>query len=271
MADPWTEPVQTLPSLTKKRVPRLPKRLPTRWQGGDSPKAESLRIASPDQPLDPVGIVPAAEPPSSEVTIDDGSIEVDQKPRADSDDTTPAPSKPKSKKATRSLFATSPSSSSKPQQPQPTTSVFSSPPEDIFAPSPGTRQAMVGTDDISAPRDVPQEVLITTVLGNKGGIGAGLQEDEEYQQPLRKRVCYCCLVIPFFFAFCVSAMSAITLAIKNEEIKGKCEISCLLSDSSSEHQEWNCWIVWGAGGVVCVVSLLFILSLVIRLCHGTKL
>lgn len=138
----------------------------------DAPKADSTGVASPDslptlsepklinqlesEIQSETGIFSTSPSKKVKVTIDDdlfGSIKVDQKPRVDSDDdlfATPAPSKPKSKKATESLFATSPPSSSKPQQPQPTASVFDSPPEDIFAPSPGTRQAAVGADDIFA-------------------------------------------------------------------------------------------------------------------------
>ena len=79
-------------------------------------------------------------------------------------------------------------------------------------------------------------------------------------------------MIPFILAFCSSALSVVTLAIKNEEVKEKCDISCLLSASHDPNStELNCWIAWGAGGGVCVVAILFILSLVIRLCCGTKL
>ena len=101
---------------------------------------------------DETGIFSTSPSKKVKVAIDDdlfGSLKVDPKPRAGLEDdifAAPAPSKPKSKKGTESLFATS----SKPLQPNPTTSVFDSPPEDVFAPSPGTRQAAVGADDIFA-------------------------------------------------------------------------------------------------------------------------
>lgn len=96
------------------------------------------------------------------------------------------------------------------------------------------------------------------------------QEPDRHRCP--RRVGYCCLVVPFFFAFCVSAMSVITLAIKNEQVKEKCEeIPCLLGCDSTKHPQVNCWIAFGGGGVVCVVAVLFILSLVIRMCFGSKL
>lgn len=95
---------------------------------------------------------------------------------------------------------------------------------------------------------------------------------EQDRHRLPRRVCYCCLVIPFFFAFCVSAMSVTTLAIKNQQVKERCaEIPCLLGCDSTNHPQVNCWIAFGGGGVICVVALSFILSLVIRMCYGSKL
>lgn len=86
-----------------------------------------------------------------------GSIKVKPKLKSDSDDdlfAAPVTSKPKATKPSDSLFSTSPPSVSNPtqslSQPTATSSVFDSPPEDIFAPSTGSRQAAVGADDIFA-------------------------------------------------------------------------------------------------------------------------
>ena len=120
------------------------------------------------------------------------------------------------------------------------------------------RQRRAGAQQQQTP---PQQVPMVPPHGQDG------------DRPLRRRVCYCCAVIPFILAFSSSALSVITLAIKNEEVKEKCDIYCLLNSASHDPHstELNCWIVWGAGGGVCAVAFLFILSLVIRLCCGTKL
>ena len=73
-------------------------------------------------------------------------------------------------------------------------------------------------------------------------------------------------------AFAVSTISVVTLALKNYDVTEKCtNITCLLGAYATTHPQVNCWIALGGGGVVCVVAILFMFSLVIRMCCGSKL
>lgn len=90
---------------------------------------------------------------------------------------------------------------------------------------------------------------------------------------LGRRVCYCCLVVPFFLAFVMSAISTVTLAVKNEEVKRKCPgVECVLTCNNDNPKVYlaDCWIVQGGGGLVCLMLLLFIVSQVVRMWFATK-
>jgi hypothetical protein len=193
-----------LPYLLQNRARGPNKRPPSKQklrEGGSSISGSSLSSSaqSPDPLGEPnlinrleseiqseTGIFSTSPSKKVKVTLDDdlfGSIKVDTKPKTDSDDdlfATPASSKPKAKKTTGSLFATNPSSKPTPAA----ASAFDSPPEDIFAPSPGTRQAAVGADDIFASSTaVPPTKNLDDVLGSptkKGKKQAKpeVQEDE---------------------------------------------------------------------------------------------
>lgn len=123
------------------------------------------------------------------VSIDDdlfGSIKVKPRLKSDSDEDLFASTKPKPVKPGDSLFATS----SKPPQPpsQPTASnVFDSPPEDVFAPSPGSRQAAVGADDIFASSKAATSGNLDELLGSTSKKGtvrrAGVEETDTGKVP----------------------------------------------------------------------------------------
>ena len=137
-------------------------------------------------------------------------------------------------------------------------------------------EEVVGTDiddrDANAT-DSPSRVAVIQTDG--ASLNTGNRSRRPRQQPprrenlLARRICYCCLVIPLVLAFVVSALSVLTLAIKNEDVRRKCKTGCLLTCSEVNWSE--CWIVLGGGAFVCSVLLLFMLSLVIRMCFATKL
>ena len=122
--------------------------------------------------------------------------------------------------------------------------------------------------------DSPSRVAVIQTDGASLNTGNRSRRRPRQQPPrqenlLARRICYCCLVIPLVLAFVVSALSVLTLAIKNEDVRRKCKTGCLLTCSEVNSSE--CWIVLGGGAFVCSVLLLFMLSLVIRMCFATKL
>lgn len=90
---------------------------------------------------------------------------------------------------------------------------------------------------------------------------------------LSRRVCYCCLAIPFFLAISVTILSVVSFAVKNEEVKRKCSaIHCVLTcENDRRVYLTDCWIVFGGGAAACFIMTLFVLSLVVRMCFGTKM
>ena len=97
--------------------------------------------------------------------------------------------------------------------------------------------------------------------------------DQQRQSQLGCRVGYCCLVLPFFLAFALTVISTVTLAVKNEEVKMKCEtVKCVLtSEEDPKVYLADCWLVVGGGGLICLVLATFMLSLLLRMCIAAKL
>ena len=98
-------------------------------------------------------------------------------------------------------------------------------------------------------------------------------QPENRKEKLLLRLGYCCLIFPLFFAFSASAVSVVTLAVENYSLPDECDIQCLLSTGStpSSHPRVNCWIVMGGGILVCILTILFIFTLISRLCCGAKM
>ena len=103
--------------------------------------------------------------------------------------------------------------------------------------------------------------------------GGRRQEPPRQSRGLATRVCYCCLLLPIFLALGAMVVSVVTLTVKNEEVKRKCPaVQCILTcNDNPKVYLVDCWMVQGGGALVCLVLLLFLLSLVIRMCCGTKL
>ena len=98
---------------------------------------------------------------------------------------------------------------------------------------------------------------------------AVIRRKKQYQRS-PPRFCYCFLMLPFLVALAALVLSVTTFTIKNEEIKRKCSnITCTLS--CGEGFRDDCWVIVGAGASVCLVTGIYILSLVIRTCTGSKL
>lgn len=143
---------------------------------------------------------------------------------------------------------------------------------------------------MASPIDVPQdEVLlpeggrrVTTVrtaelhvyMDNERGENDRRRRGPREADKLFLRLGYCCLIFPLFFAFSTSAISVVTLVVNNYfSLPDKCDIQCLLSTDGTPgaHPQANCWIVMGGGILVCVMTILFIFTLVPRLCCGAKM
>lgn len=82
-------------------------------------------------------------------------------------------------------------------------------------------------------------------------------------QKMRPAVCHCWLLVSFFVAFVLVAISVITFVIENEAVKKHCDFSCALR---CDGKETDCWIVLGGGAFVSALIALFVSSLVCRLC-----
>lgn len=114
---------------------------------------------------------------------------------------------------------------------------------------------------------------------NTGNRNRTPHQQQRRENMLSRRTCYCCLVIPFVLVFVLSAISVLTLAIENEIVHNKCpKIKCLINTcinntvNSDPKVYWSdCGIALSGGALMCSVSILFIISLVIRMCFATKL
>lgn len=153
---------------------------------------------------------------------------------------------------------------------------FSQPPREGEQGSPSRaaqREEDVATVRISVIQQEDRRRLVVTPHTNSHQRPRRRRLDSPRRPLFRLRACYCCLVVPFLLAFALTVISTITFAVKNEESKRQCEaVECVLTcDADPRVYLANCWLVQGGGAFVGVVLVIFIMSLMIRMCLGTQL
>lgn len=83
------------------------------------------------------------------------------------------------------------------------------------------------------------------------------------------RPCYCFLLVPFLLALGSLIVGVVSFTIKNEQVKGQCSnTTCMLS--CGESVEKDCWVVVGGGSGLCFLTIVFILSLIVRSCKKSS-
>lgn len=116
------------------------------------------------------------------------------------------------------------------------------------------------------------EITVRVVVQGQGG---GNQEIVlGNRRSIWSRTClgYCSLIVPFLLAFATMVVSLVTLSVKNKEVQDKCPaVHCILNCKEDHHAMVDCLMVQVGGAVVCLLLLLFILSLLIRICRASKL
>ena len=84
------------------------------------------------------------------------------------------------------------------------------------------------------------------------------------------RCCYCFLMLPFLLALAALIISVVTFAIKNEDVKAKCSnITCVLNCGESIKND--CWVVLGGEAGLSLITIIYIVLLMCRLCRQSKL
>ena len=94
-------------------------------------------------------------------------------------------------------------------------------------------------------------------------------EDERF----KSRCCFCFMAILFGVVVGLMALSIAMFAVKETDVKMHCNVSTcpLTCDYKFITSYRGCALVYGAEGLVCVISSLFIVSLLIRTLFGLKL
>ena len=83
-------------------------------------------------------------------------------------------------------------------------------------------------------------------------------------------VCYCLMSAPIFLAFLLSVLSTGIFA-EGIENRDNSHCTCFLLNCRGARASWECWLVLTGGSVVCIVTLLLLVSICARMCFRIRM